>query len=408
MSSRGGAPRGVALALALFVAGCGGQARIDEAQAQVDRAPKKAENWIELARALDAAGKEEEAMYAFSAAFDRQSKDVAAYRRAAELAGNFGRFREARTFADLGLWAQKDDPKCLELAARALLSSGTPRDKDRAKKYLDKLGRDSVPLFWVSRDRLLLAKLRATSTTKNFEVRTDAGGAYARDIGVVAQRIFDRYYQLLPGLREPPTRMRLFVFERREDYVELCQKHADRFSESEALTILDPAGIRVIFSHEPTVGEGVIGGAEWMDRLLLHELTHVCLYLGSRARAPLWMQEGLAEYFSGAEPVNASFPVGGILPGRVREMRLLERVGISLPSLATLFYGYGAERGLYSHAWSFMHFLAEGRAGRYRDRFEKMLGLAATGRADSAFDEAFAGVDRGALEREWHEYASTL
>lgn len=408
MIRTGGVARLLAASLALAVGGCGGQAQIDAAQSKVDKNPKKAEHWVELARALDSAGKEEEAMYAYSAAFDRHTKDIAAYRRAAEIAGSYGYFREARTWADLGLWAKEGDPACLKLAARALLSTRKPRDRERAQKYLKKLGKSSVPIFHVTRDRALLAQLRGTATTPNFEIRTDGGNAYARDIGQVAQRIFSRYLQLLPGLKAPPTRMRIFVFERKADYDEVLARHAPRFSATEALTILDPAGIRVILSHEQTFGEGVTGSAEWMDRLLLHELTHVALFLGSRGGAPLWWQEGLAEYFSGADPVNASFGVGGRLVRRVEEMRFLEKAGVGLPSLSSLFRGYGADKGMYSHSWSFVHFLAHGGGGRYRERFQEMLKLSAQGRARSAFDTAFQGVDRAELQAEWHTYASNL
>jgi len=51
--------------------------------------------------------------------------------------------------------------------------------------------------------------------------------------------------------------------------------------------------------------QGAAGHEQALRRVLTHEYTHALLYVLAPA-CPLWLQEGLAQYFSGDEPVNAN------------------------------------------------------------------------------------------------------
>lgn len=416
MKGRGARARGALLAtcLGLGAAGCGpGPPRaIVSAQQRITAAPKDPAAWVALATALDEEGREEEALDAFETAFDLQSKDLAAYRRAAAIAGSFGRYVEARLFADLGLFDHPGDPECLLLAARALVSRGKHQ---KAREYLKKLGHEQAAPFVVSRDKAMLAKLRYKHDGPVFVIRTDTSAAMAAQVSQTAERIFARYRDLIPGLRAPGYKMRIFLFNEKADYAAMVQRYHGHLAETEGLTVRDPFGIRVIacIESEETF-EGVLRGPEWINRILLHEINHVGMFL-TAGNVPPWVAEGFAEYTAGAEPVNSSFEVGGVLRGRADMMRFLEAKGLRFPSLGSLLGSRDGSLGqgvppvaFYSYAWSLVHFLHQGQGGAYRERFQRMLELLVAGRKGDAFSEAFAGVDLGQLETRWQAHARGL
>lgn len=396
--------------LLVLACGFGSQAAIDAAREKLARQPKSWQAWVELARALDGAGRAEDAMEAFETSFDHQCKDVTAYRRAAELAGSFGLFREARLFADLGLYEAPDDRECTLLAARALVSRGKHR---KARDYLGKLGLESVQPFHVSPDRALLGKLRYKHSGAVFTVRTDVGRRAAEQFSVIAERVFRRYMQLFPGLKPPGFKIRIFLFNEKTDYKRMIQRYPHHIAESEGLTIKDASAIRVITCMESDpYWEGTMRGPEWVNRVLLHELNHVAMFLIGGGNIPLWLAEGYAEYTAGADPAGTNFPVGVVLRKRADVIKFMEAgVGgkkIMMPDLQRFVTGRTSGPGLYEHAWSLVHFLHHGAGGKYHARMRKMLDLISQGYGSSCFQRAFEGVDLERLEKEWHEYARSL
>lgn len=152
-------------------------------------------------------------------------------------------------------------------------------------------------------------------------------------------------------------------------------------------------------------------------RELFHELTHI--YVNYYLKLPpLWLDEGLAEYFETAEPLRSGgVEVTGM--NRVDLGPLQAAIGrgalVPLKTLVAL-----GPRDLprwtdlhYNEAWSFVHFLRHGRGGAYRATFDAFLLDVAGGKP---YDDAFAarilaGIGRGgwlALQQEWLEYAKGL
>ncbi|HYE13403.1 MAG TPA: tetratricopeptide repeat protein [Pyrinomonadaceae bacterium] len=141
---------------------------------------------------------------------------------------------------------------------------------------------------------------------------------------------------------------------------------------------------------------------------LLHEYAHLLVNNYFRL-APLWVKEGLAEYYSTARlsKDRRRLTLGGPIRARARALR----AGAWLP-LRTLFavdqqsphYFEAGKRGeFYAESWALVHYLMS--AGR-REQFSRLLGLLAEGATiDDALREALH-TDAAALEAELLAYVA--
>jgi len=128
-------------------------------------------------------------------------------------------------------------------------------------------------------------------TSAHFVVTSDLRPGEARSLVEELERTYRAYLDIagwhFPDRGEPPGRMRLVVFERDLDYYEI-----------------GPAGSDAYFAQNTVEGEPIMVmsmgdasyGHSWRE-LFLHELTHRMLryYV---AKAPRWLHEGLAEFYS--------------------------------------------------------------------------------------------------------------
>jgi len=136
---------------------------------------------------------------------------------------------------------------------------------------------------------------------------------------------------------------------------------------------------------------------------LLHEYTHLLVNNYFRS-APLWLKEGLAEFYSTARlsKDRRRISTGAQLPDRVRQLR-----GAQLIPLRALFeidqgspyYYESGKRGLfYAQSWALAHFILNGDGGARRARLPRFVELLASGVAPAdAFRQAF-GFDVDAAE----------
>ena len=139
---------------------------------------------------------------------------------------------------------------------------------------------------------------------------------------------------------------------------------------------------------------------------LLHEYTHLLVNNRFRA-APLWLKEGLAEFYSTARLSSDGrrLTLGEAPERRPRDLRKRE-----LMPLATLLaldqnsnvYAEPAQRSLfYAQAWALVHYLSESRGGRFGGRGNALARftdlLSEGGRVEDALRESF-GLSVAELE----------
>lgn len=143
-----------------------------------------------------------------------------------------------------------------------------------------------------------------------------------------------------------------------------------------------------------------------IDRLVYHELTHYFVN-NTVPNVPLWLGEGIAEYYSTFRSSGEEVHIGRPVPEHVNWLRREQLI-----PLRDLFsmdrhspdYNEGARAGVfYAQSWALLHYLMLGD-GERRAQLSKFLLLSSQGKTvDESFQEAF-GITYKQLEQELRVY----
>lgn len=145
------------------------------------------------------------------------------------------------------------------------------------------------------------------------------------------------------------------------------------------------------------------------DALASHEYVHL-LVKNSFERAPLWFNEGLAEFYSTLEITGGNRKVRLGKPLKNRLLTLRRRELLPLSTLfdvndASPFYNEPGKREIfYAQSWAFVHYLLNGHDGLRRPQLLRYLVLVGSGQEHSeSFQQAFQ-TDAATLESEFRQY----
>lgn len=140
-----------------------------------------------------------------------------------------------------------------------------------------------------------------------------------------------------------------------------------------------------------------------------HEYVH-SLVRNKFGRAPLWFNEGLAEYYSTLDILGDGQRVrtGKLLPRRIDYLRthqLLPLRALVEADHYSPYYNEHDQRGIfYAQSWALVHYLLSDRNGNGQEQLSRLLELLTTG---ASFDEALRQVfklDAATLESELNGY----
>ncbi|MBX3751286.1 MAG: DUF1570 domain-containing protein [Opitutaceae bacterium] len=147
---------------------------------------------------------------------------------------------------------------------------------------------------------------------------------------------------------------------------------------------------------------------ESVRRLVYHEYMHQLLF--SRGISlPLWLNEGLAEYFSTFAVKKNRVLLGRAIEGHVAFLNWAKPM--PLPELfavqeGSADYNEGIRQGIfYAESWALVHYLMSGRNSEYPKALNKYLQvLMVHGRHRDPGFAAVTGIDVALLERELRKY----
>jgi tetratricopeptide (TPR) repeat protein len=151
------------------------------------------------------------------------------------------------------------------------------------------------------------------------------------------------------------------------------------------------------------------GGRADSYPIVFHEYAHYLVHLNSRAQLPIWLNEGLAEFYSTFEPDYKGRGLVGRPPtNRLRELRGVHwiplREVVSPPDMEKLWRSNEQIALFYAEAWALVHYLIVARETPTRSPFDAYLkALARASSQDAAFVEAF-GVNVNVMDRELQRY----
>jgi tetratricopeptide (TPR) repeat protein len=141
--------------------------------------------------------------------------------------------------------------------------------------------------------------------------------------------------------------------------------------------------------------------------VIFHEYTHL-LVNNTFKNAPLWFNEGLAEYYSTFKMEDSQkFALGTAIGNHVyllRESKILPLKTLFEVDHKSPHYNESKKQGIfYAQSWAFLHYMLIGKTGK-AERFTKFLDLTASNiPSEEAFQQAF-GMPYDAMEKELRNY----
>jgi hypothetical protein len=256
------------------------------------------------------------------------------------------------------------------------------------------------------------AAVRAEST-RHYLIHTDLDESLSADLGRRLDAMYDQYDQRLAVFhsRGAVPRLEAYLFRDQRDYV--------RFTEGK---LQNSGGV---FLPGRNLLAAFLGdqGRDQLRRTLQHEAFHQFAYNAISPDLPVWLNEGLAQFFEEGLWHGSGFLLGEVPPRRMRQLKA-DLTAHRLVNFATLLHmnneqwakTLAANRAdgvtQYNQSWAMVHFLvmAKGPDDQllYRSRILEMLRLLHSGKdANEAFQLAFGSNVEGFQDR-FVEYARHL
>lgn len=142
--------------------------------------------------------------------------------------------------------------------------------------------------------------------------------------------------------------------------------------------------------------------------IILHEYTHFMLRNHSEYHYPLWYDEGLADYLSGARTKNGYFEIGLVPSGRENSFKYLHWISMKRVLTAEGYDDWpGEDQAMfYAEAWALVHYLfnRNDTDSSFAPRLAHYLKLLESGEEDiAAFEMAFE-IDADLLNKNVKKY----
>jgi hypothetical protein len=212
-----------------------------------------------------------------------------------------------------------------------------------------------------------------------------------------------------PLPQREPEKLNVLIFRRRDDYELTLRAHF-------GVSAIGTGGMFFTSSR----GGGLAFWTEGLPRRRIHHvLQHEGFHQFAHSRfggdLPIWLNEGLAEFFGEAVIVDHQLVIGQSRPRVISAVKDAIETGQYIPfaqmlAMTSERWGQavrdGGARLQYAQAWSMVQFLAYGDGGRYVEAFERYLRLLNNALPSrEAFIRAFGSEDIEGFERRWRSYA---
>lgn len=247
--------------------------------------------------------------------------------------------------------------------------------------------------------------------SNHYLIHTNLTRAETVPFGRHMDAVFEQYQRRFAGfLQRDLEAMPLYLLRTREDYIRFMAEHDIDATHSGGLYF---------------VTHGLRGLATWAEsdnraqtfRVLQHEGFHQFAWQFIGPNLPVWLNEGLAQYFEDAVMVDGRMSTGFASRGRISRMRDAIRAGEArqLRSLQampgntwnrTLRERPEEAALLYAQSWSVVYYLIHGEDGAHQPQLVEYLKLLSQGNgSDEAMLLAFGQHGVGALQDGWLSYA---
>ncbi len=238
-----------------------------------------------------------------------------------------------------------------------------------------------------------------TFRSQYYLIHTDLDAGVAQDLARRMDAMHVVYGGRFPGDNAGPP-SQVYLFAKRADYLSFTGRHL----RSTGGVFLPGKNVLAAFLETQ--------GRDALRRTLQHEAFHQFAYLSISDRLPIWLNEGMAQYYEEGLWVDGHFWLGQVPPRRLRQLqadikarRLVpfgDFMAMSPDDWARALKSHGETRGAtqYNQAWAMVHFLvtAADPTGKplYRERLSRMFELIRAGTdSKTAFETAFSANYEG-------------
>ncbi len=236
-----------------------------------------------------------------------------------------------------------------------------------------------------------------------YMVYTDLGPEEAREAVLRMTRMAEEYHTRTAAFSGAiDHKLPFYLFAHREDYIKAGGRRdtAGVFTGSYLMAAAVPQ------ANHP----GTISSFTW--HVVQHEGFHQFAHAVIHAHLPIWVDEGLAEYFGEAQFTGDGYVAGLIPAGRLRQIHLgldkkIFKTVNDIMNLTQLEWNGALAVANYDQAWSMTHFLVHADAGKYQSAFSAFINDMSHGKAwDAAWQNNFGGSE--GFEDKWKEYWNKL
>jgi len=250
-----------------------------------------------------------------------------------------------------------------------------------------------------------------TLRSAHYLVHTDLDHRLAEEMAKRLDAMYDEYARRLEQftMPNPDQKFEVYLFAKRDDYMKLTQ---NRYPNTGGIFMSGRNLLAAFLEGQ---------GREGLRRALQHEAFHQFTYTAIGPNVPIWLNEGMAQYFEEGIWQGDGFMIGQVAPRRVRQLRhdMEKKQIVAFRAMLTMTDDQwarnltsNADRGAtqYNQAWAMTHFLIHAANGddKYRPRLLNMLKQIHAG-ADGteAFIEAFSRNVDG-FQARFEEWARKL
>jgi hypothetical protein len=273
------------------------------------------------------------------------------------------------------------------LASRPTLAHRTPR------RFLTALG-----LLTVAGLTAAAAPMMGVVETKHFVLHTDLDADGAREATLRMDSMVDEYVERTRGFRgKINKRLPFYLFTKPEEYYA-----AGGMKGSDGVFMGDK--LMAIAGPELRAGE-------W--HVVQHEGFHQFVDAVIKGDIPIWVNEGLAEYFAEAVYTGDGYISGLIPPDRL--VRIKKQIADGrFKSVADMMmlkvedWNSALSLANYDQAWSMIQFLAHAEGGKYQEPITAFAREVGRGLQWQQAWVKFFGRDAAAFEQRWRAYWTSL
>lgn len=250
-----------------------------------------------------------------------------------------------------------------------------------------------------------------TYSTPHYEVHTNLPRDEAEVYATHMHRVFENYRKRFDDfqMRNGQT-MPLYLFRSQQDYERFMAQYDIKAAGSGGMFFVDPRvqGLAT-FTAERSRSQTFA--------VLQHEGFHQFAYHYIGTDLPIWLNEGIAQYFEDGVLIHGSMTLGLSNADRIERVRRAIRDNTALPIdrvlnitpeewHRTLSTNPDEAALLYAQSWSMLYFMLHVDGGKHQKRMTQYLKLVADGTpSEQAFEDAFGVDDLAAMQSNWRRYA---